>query len=51
MNDAYSSVAEPRDATHEPPKITRLGTLAELTLGSTIGPADGIDGENIKFSI
>lgn len=27
-----------------PPRITRLGTLAELTLGGTIGPDDGLGG-------
>lgn len=30
----------PRD-THEPPAITRLGTVAELTLGSTHTTTDG----------
>jgi len=31
-------------ARYEPPTITRLGTLAELTLGGTVGPDDGLGG-------
>jgi hypothetical protein len=29
---------------YQPPVLTRLGTLAELTRGGTIGPADGLGG-------
>jgi hypothetical protein len=29
---------------YQPPTITRLGTLAELTKGGTVGPSDGLGG-------
>jgi hypothetical protein len=29
---------------YEPPSIHRLGTLAELTKGGTVGPDDGLGG-------
>jgi hypothetical protein len=41
---------EPRDRCgdqhrgYEPPTVRRLGTLAELTKGGTVGPDDGLGG-------
>jgi hypothetical protein len=29
---------------YEPPSISYLGTLRELTLGGTVGPDDGVGG-------
>jgi hypothetical protein len=29
---------------YEPPTVRRLGTLAELTKGGTVGPDDGLGG-------
>ncbi|WP_329009289.1 lasso RiPP family leader peptide-containing protein [Micromonospora rifamycinica] len=29
---------------YRPPTVTRLGTLAELTQGGTVGPDDGLGG-------
>ncbi|WP_328347810.1 lasso RiPP family leader peptide-containing protein [Micromonospora sp. NBC_00421] len=29
---------------YQPPTVTRLGTLAELTRGGTVGPDDGLGG-------
>lgn len=34
-----------------PPRITRLGTLAELTLGGLIGPDDGLGGAGDEGSL
>lgn len=33
-------------AAYEPPRIERLGTLAELTLGTTDNSGDGLNGYN-----
>ncbi|WP_194821410.1 lasso RiPP family leader peptide-containing protein [Micromonospora sp. S-DT3-3-22] len=30
---------------YRPPTVTRLGTLAELTQGGTVGPDDGLGGQ------
>ena len=34
-----------------PPQITRLGTLAELTLGGGAGPDDGLGGAGDEGSV
>lgn len=37
--------AGPRSARdYDPPRVTYLGTLRELTLGGTSGPDDGVGG-------
>ena len=33
-----------RPSCYEPPSITYLGTLRELTLGGALGPQDGVGG-------
>jgi hypothetical protein len=42
-DDGFFLPAEPVDA-HVAPTVTRLGTLAELTLGGTVGLDDGLGG-------
>jgi hypothetical protein len=37
------AAAQP-EGVYEAPMITRLGTLAELTLGGSVGPDDGLGG-------
>lgn len=44
MQDTESAVPVETAVAHEPPTITRLGTLAELTLGGAVGPDDGLGG-------
>ena len=44
MQDTESDAAGELAAAYEAPTITRLGTLAELTLGGSVGPDDGLGG-------
>ena len=44
MNDIEPVPAAEPSTDHEPPMILRLGTLADLTLGGTIGTGDGFGG-------
>jgi hypothetical protein len=44
MQNTESDFAAESAEAHEAPTITRLGTLAELTLGGTVGPDDGLGG-------
>jgi hypothetical protein len=37
------AVDDPQN-TYQPPTVSRLGTLAELTKGGIIGPDDGLGG-------
>lgn len=40
-----------RPEVYEPPTIVRLGTLAELTHGGTVGPDDGLGGAGGEGSL
>jgi hypothetical protein len=42
LNRRERSPAKSRE--YEPPSVRRLGTLAELTKGGTVGPDDGLGG-------
>lgn len=41
----------PTPEVYEPPRITRLGTLAELTQGGTVGLNDGTGGAGDAGSV
>ncbi|MBF9130416.1 lasso RiPP family leader peptide-containing protein [Plantactinospora sp. S1510] len=36
---------------YQPPSVRRLGTLAELTRGGTVGPDDGLGGAGDEGSV
>ena len=45
MNDSRPSLVIDDEQAYKAPAIARLGTLAELTLGGTVGPDDGLGGD------
>ena len=51
MNNPDDAAAAQPEGVYEAPMITRLGTLAELTLGGTPGPNDGTGGAGDEGSL
>ncbi len=43
--EAYLMQVPPDDAVYDPPIITDLGTLADLTAGPATGTEDGLGGQ------
>lgn len=51
LDEASTGTDETTRAPYEPPRLERLGTLAELTLGGDTGPDDGLGGAGDEGSV
>ena len=51
LHDDHDPREDRPGSDYEPPRIERLGSLADLTLGGTTGPDDGYDGAGDEGSL